>query len=80
MIDIPVTEKLALTPEEAAALTHLGEDNIRALCRANAAFPAFMNGRNSLIPRKALEEWLNDQGALKLGFPEWIRTKGRRRT
>lgn len=79
MMEVTVPEKITLTPEEAAALTHIGEDNIRRLCRTNASFPAFMNGRNILIPRKGLEEWLNDQGSLKLGFPEWVRNKGRKR-
>lgn len=79
MYDVAIPEKIVLTPEEAAVMTHIGEDNIRRLCRTNASFPAFMNGRNILIPRKGLEEWLNDQGSLKLGFPEWVRTKGRNR-
>ena len=78
-MEIPIPEKLALTPEEAASLTHIGEDNIRRLCRSNDSFPAFMNGRNILIPRKGLEDWLNDQASLKLGFPEWVRGKRGRR-
>ena len=79
MVEVSIPEKIVLTPEEAATLTHIGEDNIRRLCRTNASFPAFMNGRNILIPRKGLEEWINDQGSLKLGFPEWVRTRGRNR-
>ena len=36
MLEVTVPEKITLTPEEAAALTHIGEDNIRRLCRTNA--------------------------------------------
>lgn len=66
--------KLALTPEEAAALTPLGENRIRELCRCDPTFPAFLNGqRNIVIPTKAFEEWLIKQAQLRVGFPEPLR-------
>jgi len=66
-------DKLALTVEEAAELTPLGHNRIRQLCHTDPTFPAFLNGRNIIIPTKALEEWLARQAELRLGFPAIMR-------
>jgi len=78
MGDILPTNKLALTPEEAAALTPLGEDNIRKLCRSDPTFPAFMNGNRIVIPHKPFEEWLARQAENRMGFPELKKSTKRR--
>lgn len=78
MADIILAHKLALTPEEAAALTPLGEDNIRRLCRSDPTFPAFKNGNRIVIPLKPFEEWLAHQAKNRVGFPELIIRTGKK--
>lgn len=75
MTDIIPANKLALTPEEAAALTPLGEDNIRRLCKSDPTFPAFRNGNRIIIPHKPFEEWLARQAENRMGFPELTRKR-----
>jgi hypothetical protein len=48
--------KLALTPKEAAALTPLGENMIRRLCREYPSFLVFKNGTGYIISRKLKKE------------------------
>ncbi|MDF2873364.1 MAG: Excisionase from transposon [Sporomusa sp.] len=79
MADAVPVNKLALTPEEAAALTPLGEDNIRRLCRSDPTFPAFMNGNRIVIPQKPFEEWLARQAENRIGFPELTKRSTKRR-
>lgn len=61
---IPIWEKAALSVEEAAAYTGVGEGVIRALAHAakhgRSDFPAFWIGKGVKIPRHALIDWLKD--------------------
>ena len=61
---IPIWEKAALSVEEAAAYTGVGEGVIRALAHAakhgRSDFPAFWIGKGAKIPRHALIDWLKD--------------------
>ena len=66
----PVMFPLALTPKEAAAMCPIGENGIRKLAHEDPLFPAFKRGPNIIIPTKAFEEWLCEQAANRLGFPE----------
>lgn len=70
--------KLALTVEEAAELSPLGHNRIRQLCHTDPTFPAFLNGRNIVIPTKAFEEWLARQAEHRMGFPEMTRQHRKR--
>jgi hypothetical protein len=63
-------DPIALTPKQLAKITPLGEHRIRQLCQTDPTFPAFLNGRNIVIPLKPLEEWLAKQADLRVGYPE----------
>ena len=65
--------KLALTPKEAAELTPFGENRIRALCRSDPTFPAFLNGKDIVIPKKPFEDWLAEQAKNRMGFKAPLR-------
>ena len=68
--EAPAMFPLALTPKEAAAMCPIGENGIRKLAHEDPLFPAFKRGPNIIIPTKAFEEWLCEQAANRLGFPE----------
>ena len=71
-------EPLALTPKMAAELTPFGEGRIRYFAHNDPTFPAFKNGSDIIIPRKAFEEWLCEQAAARLGFQVATTMKRRR--
>jgi len=50
-------EKFTLTPKEAAEYIGMGENRIRQLAKYGE-IPAAKSGRNFLIPRPLLEEWI----------------------
>ena len=79
MVEVALADKLALHPEEAAAISGLGVKLIRTLCHTDATFPAFSKGRHVLIPRRELMDWLKRQAELKVGMPEKIIAKRRTR-
>ena len=62
--DVPLTERAALTAEEAAALTGLPVKILRGqayLARAKpklSTFPAFLVGDKLMIPRQPLVAWV----------------------
>lgn len=64
---IPIWEKAVLTVEEAAALTGIGRDVIRALAHQSlhsvGDFPVFTVGTSLKIPRLSLLEWLSEAAA-----------------
>jgi len=66
-LQIPIWEKAVLTVEEAAALTGIGRDVIRALAHhalyGPGDFPVFTVGKSLKIPRLSLLEWLSDAAA-----------------
>ncbi len=53
-------EKLALKPAEAAELINISLPKMYELCK-RADFPTIYIGRTIIIPKKALEEWLQKQ-------------------
>ena len=61
---IPLWNKAALTIEETAAYTGIGERLIRSLVHASlhdrSDFPVFRIGETSKIPRLPLLKWLED--------------------
>ena len=67
--DVPLTERAALTAEEAAALTGLPVKILRGqayLARAKpklSTFPAFLVGDKLMIPRQPLVAWVEQQGS-----------------
>jgi excisionase family DNA binding protein len=66
-LTVPIWEKAVLTVEEAAALTGIGRDVIRALAHhalhGPGDFPVFTVGKSLKIPRLSLLEWLSDAAA-----------------
>jgi len=53
-------EKLTLTVSEASKLIGLNKNAVYALCKT-PGFPAIEVGRRVIIPREALEIWLNKE-------------------
>lgn len=70
---ISPVNKLALTPKEAAQLSPFGENRIRELCRSDTTFPAFKNGKDFVIPKRAFEEWLARQAEYRMGLKQPLR-------
>ncbi len=57
-----MTEKLAYTPKEAAALLGIGHNAIYELCHQKD-FPCIRVGARLVIPADALRRWLDVQAA-----------------
>jgi len=58
MTNIPVSEKIALTVEEAAQYSNIGLNKIRELCNMkNCPFVLFV-GNKRLIKRKLFEKYI----------------------
>ena len=61
LIAIPISEKYLLTIEEARAYFNIGRDKIYELAKIRGAEYVVHNGRNILINRKKLEEYLLEE-------------------
>lgn len=55
--DIPLSQRLLLRPEEAAAVLGLGRSTIYELLRAGE-LPSVHIGRATRIPAQALQRWI----------------------
>ena len=67
MITVPISEKYLLTIEEARAYFNIGRDKIYELAKIRGAEYVVHNGRNILINRQKLEEYLLEE-LLPYGF------------
>lgn len=61
MIMVPISEKYLLTIEEARAYFNIGRDKIYELAKIRGAEYVVHNGRNILINRQKLEEYLLEE-------------------
>lgn len=63
-VDVRVSEKIALSVPEAAALLDVGEQTIRKFIAKDPTFPRFgrpmEDFRRVLIPRAALDRWVEE--------------------
>lgn len=67
-------EKINITIDEATELLNIGRANLMDIIGSDDTFPAFAIGRKILIPVKALEEWANTRGRLRVGVRTVSRT------
>ena len=61
MITVPISEKYLLKIEEASVYFNIGRDKIYELAKIRGADYVVHNGRNILINRKKLEEYLLEE-------------------
>lgn len=62
---VPIWEKYALTPEEAAQYFHIGINKIREIIKADRYAEYLMwNGNRTFIKRKMFEEFLNKTNSI----------------
>ena len=59
--------KINITVDEATELLNIGRANLMDIIESDETFPAFAIGRKILIPVKALEEWANNRGRMRVG-------------
>lgn len=63
-IEIPVWEKMTLTPEEAAAYSHIGVNKIRSMAdEPQCPFVVFV-GNRKLIKRKEFEKYIASRSSI----------------
>ena len=65
--DIPLSQRLLLRPEEAAAVLGLGRSTIYELLRAGE-LPSVHVGRATRIPAQAIQRWI-EQRCSENGVP-----------
>lgn len=68
MVDIPVTDRISVTIEVAAAMCSTGVDVVKDWIKDDQTFPAVAVGRKTLIPLDGLREWMNQRGKLRVGI------------
>ena len=73
-IEVTVMEKINITIDEATELLNIGRASLTEIMESDETFPAFAIGRKILIPVKALEEWANNRGRLRVGVRTVSRT------
>lgn len=62
--NIPVWEKMTLTPEEAAAYSHIGVNKIRSMAdEPHCPFVVFV-GNRKLIKRKEFEKFISNKSVI----------------
>ena len=61
VISVPISEKYLLKIEEASVYFNIGRDKIYELAKIKGADYVVHNGRNILINRKKLEEYLLEE-------------------
>lgn len=61
VISVPISEKYLLKIEEASVYFNIGRDKIYELAKIRGADYVVHNGRNILINRKKLEEYLLEE-------------------
>ena len=66
--------KINITVDEATEMLNIGRANLVELIESDETCPAFAIGRKILIPVKALEEWANNRGRLRVGVRTVSRT------
>ena len=66
--------KINITVDEATELLNIGRGNLMDIIESDETFPCFSVGRKILIPMKALEEWANNRGRLRVGVRTVSRT------
>ena len=66
--------KINITVDEATELLNIGRTNLMDIIESDETFPCFAIGRKLLIPVKALEEWANNRGRLRVGVRTVSRT------
>ena len=66
--------KINITVDEATELLNIGRGNLMDIIESDETFPCFAVGRKLLIPVKALEEWANNRGRLRVGVRTVSRT------
>ena len=66
--------KINITVDEATEMLNIGRANLVELIESDETFPCFAVGRKILIPVKALEEWANNRGRLRVGVRTVSRT------
>ncbi len=64
MNPIPISEKVALTIEEAAAYSNIGQNKLRELSKAPLCDFVLFVGKKTLIKRKAFEKYIDKQIAI----------------
>lgn len=65
--EVTVMEKINITIDEATELLNIGRASLTEIMESDETFPAFAIGRKILIPVKALEEWANNRGRMRVG-------------
>lgn len=65
--EVTVMEKINITVDEATELLSIGRGKLTEIIESNETFPCFSMGRKILIPMKALEEWANNRGRMRVG-------------
>ena len=60
-IIVPISQKYALTIDEAAEYSNIGKNKLRELTKMPHCPFLLNSGRNILIKRMAFEDWLNRQ-------------------
>ena len=66
--------KINITVDEATELLNIGRGNLMDIIESDETFPCFAVGRKILIPVKALEDWANNRGRLRVGVRTVSRT------
>ena len=62
--EVPIWEKMTLTPEEAAAYSNIGVNKIRAMADEPMCPFVIFTGRGRLIKRKEFEKYISSRNTL----------------
>lgn len=60
--------KLSLTIEELAAMTSIGETQLRTWAKNDPTFPVFRVGKKLIVPSKDMEKWLSLKAQAREGM------------
>ncbi len=61
-------EPLTISIEEAARWAHVGIDVVTDWVKKDRTFPAFKQGRHTIIPIEPFREWINQRGKMRIGI------------
>lgn len=64
MREVPIWEKITLTVEEAAAMSHIGENKLSRLMDDPKCTFVIFNGNRKLIKRKEFEKFISQNSKI----------------
>ena len=70
---VSYANKMTVSPEEAARMSGIGENEIYRLCHEDPTFPVFKIGRKFRIYVKGLDEWIANHAKHKSGVPSIVK-------